>query len=442
MAEPSPEPPTITIVGAGAAGLMAAISAGRAAREAGSDARVVLLDGATTVGVKILVAGGGRCNVTHHAVDEKQYAGTSRNTIRKVLKAFGVNDTVAFFEQLGVTLKREDTGKLFPTTDKARTVLDALLGEVERLGVELRHPWRVARIERGGERFVIHRAHFDETLHADRVILCTGGMALPRSGSDGGGYVIARALGHTITERVFPALVPLIVGPGSQWLTGLSGVSCPAAIEVRSGTGKKLARFENDLLCTHFGLSGPGPMDASRYLTAARHEDRGAALLICWIDEPFEAIDAALQGLGQRAALAYVREHLPERLARALCEQAGVDPSTPGSRLTRDSRRALAHLLAATRVDISGDRGFAHAEVTAGGVPLSEINPATMASRACENLWLAGEILDVDGRIGGFNFQWAWASGWLAGRNAGQSVGRCGRLTPTSRTASTDPRTP
>lgn len=413
-----PTTPTIAIVGAGAAGLMAAISAGRAVRDRGGKNRIVLLDGANKIGVKILVAGGGRCNVTHHAVDEKQYAGTSRNTIRKVLRAFGVQDTVAFFEELGVTLKREGTGKLFPTTDKAQTVLGALLGEVERLGVELVHPWRVREVERVDGGFVLSRANSTETMRTDRLVLCSGGMALPRSGSDGGGYTIARALGHTITERVFPALVPLVVGPESAWLTELSGVSCRAGVEVRSSTGKRLARFENDLLCTHFGLSGPGPMDASRYLTAARHEDRSATLFICWIDEPFETIDAALQGLGQRTPLAFVREHLPERLACALCVRAGVDPACLGNQLPREPRRQLAHLLAGTPIEVSGDRGFTHAEVTAGGVPLGEINPATMASRASENVWLAGEILDVDGRIGGFNFQWAWASGHVAGRSA------------------------
>jgi len=413
--------PNITIIGAGAAGLMAAIAAGRAARGNGSDARIVLLDGANKIGVKILVAGGGRCNVTHHAIDERQYAGTSHNTIRKVLRAFGVADTVAFFDGLGVTLKREDTGKLFPITNKAQTVLNALLGEVERLGIELLHPWRVREIERDTDGFTLLSNNSTETMRADRLVLCTGGMALPRSGSDGGGYIIARALGHTITERVFPALVPLIVGPESKWLTELSGLSCRAGIEVRSGTGKRLARFENDLLCTHFGLSGPAPMDASRYLTAARHEDRNATLFICWVDEPFEKIDTSLQELGQRTPLAYVREYVPDRLARALCERAGVDPTCPGNQLPREPRRTLAHLLAGTRTDISGDRGFAHAEVTAGGVPLTEINPATMASRACEGLWLAGEILDVDGRIGGFNFQWAWASGHIAGSSVARA---------------------
>lgn len=409
----------IAIVGAGAAGLMTAISAGRAMREQGRGGRIVLLDGAKKVGVKILVAGGGRCNVTHHAVDEKQYAGTSRNTIRKVLRAFGVADTVAFFEELGVILKREDTGKLFPTTDKAQTVLGALLGEIQRLGVELIHPWRVGEVRQDGNGFTLVREGGEETIRAHRLVLCVGGKALPRSGSDGGGYLLAQSLGHTITDHVFPALVPLVTGPRSAWLTELSGVSCRAGVEVRGGTGKKLASFHNDLLCTHFGLSGPAPMDASRYLTEARLEDRAAAMHIAWLPgETFERVDATLQALGQRTPLAYLRDHLPDRLARALCEQAGVDPAMPGAQLPRDARRTLAHLLVGTPIDVAGDRGFTYAEVTAGGVPLSEINPATMASRVCENLWLAGEVLDVDGRIGGFNFQWAWASGWIAGRNA------------------------
>ena len=412
----------IAIVGAGAAGLMTAVSAGRALREQGTDGRIVLLDGAAKVGVKILVAGGGRCNVTHHAVDEKQYAGTSRNTIRKVLRAFGVGDTVAFFDGLGVTLKREETGKLFPTTDKAHTVLNALLREIERLGVELVHPWRVGSVAHHDDGFTLTREGSGEQITAHKLVLCVGGKALPRSGSDGGGYLLAKSLGHTITDHVFPALVPLITGPASSWITELSGVSCRAGVEVRGGTGKKLAMFENDMLCTHFGLSGPAPMDASRYLTAARIEDRNAALHIVWLPgETFESVDAALQALGQRTPLAYLKDRLPERLARALCEQANIDPTMPGSQLHRDARRALAHLLAGTPIDIAGDRGFTHAEVTAGGVPLSEINPATMASRMCENLWLAGEVLDVDGRIGGFNFQWAWASGFIAGRSAASS---------------------
>ncbi len=407
------------IVGAGAAGLMTAIAAARALD--GAAARVVLVDGSARVGVKILVAGGGRCNVTHHEVDERQYAGGSRHTVRRVLGRFGVADTVAFFEELGVTLKREPTGKLFPTTDDAHTVLDALLREVARLGIVLRHPWRVDAIDRVGDGgFVVRRAGTGESLHARRVAVATGGKALPRSGSDGAGYALVQALGHTITPRVFPSLVPLVAGERAAWIRELSGVSTRARVEVRSGTGKRLAQFENDLLCTHFGLSGPAVMDASRWLADARHDDPRACLHIAWLpDEPFERVDAALSRLGGATVASWCRERLPDRLARAIAGQVGIDPATRGGQLARDERRALAHALTGMPIDIAHDRGFTHAEVTAGGVPLSEIDPGTMRSRACAGLWLVGEILDVDGRIGGFNFQWAWATGSIAGASMG-----------------------
>ncbi|MCW5765708.1 MAG: NAD(P)/FAD-dependent oxidoreductase, partial [Phycisphaeraceae bacterium] len=204
-----PEAWDIAVVGAGAAGLMAAIAAERAAAETERPLRVLVLDGARKLGAKILVAGGGRCNVTHYAVDESAYAGSSRHAIKQVLRAFGVERTVAFFAELGVELKREETGKLFPVTDDAHTVLDALLGEAARLGVELRHPWRVGAVEATVDGFVLRHAAADEAPKAEpitarRVILCTGGKSLPKSGSDGAGYELARSLGHTITPLVTP----------------------------------------------------------------------------------------------------------------------------------------------------------------------------------------------------------------------------------------------
>jgi hypothetical protein len=412
----------VVIVGAGAAGLMAAIWAGRGL--AGTGARVLLLDGAKDVGVKILVAGGGRCNVTHHEVDERQYAGGSRNTIRKVFEHFDVAQTVAFFGELGVQLKRERTGKLFPVTDSARTVLNALLGEVRRLGVELIHPWHVGAVERtddGG--FIIRREGLDEAFEATRVALATGGMAMPKSGSDGGGYALARVLGHTVTDRLFPALVPLVVGGNSRWLTELSGISARVVAEVCSGAGKRLARFENDLLCTHFGLSGPAVMDASRWLTDARAQDSGASLRVGWLPgETFESVEKALRALGAARVLPWLRARLPERLARAVCAAHGVDPTLPGASLTKAARRGLAHALVEMPVEVAHDRGFKHAEATAGGVRLSEVNPRTMQSRLSKGLWLVGEILDVDGRIGGFNFQWAWSTGAIAGKSMASEV--------------------
>ena len=239
----------VVVVGTGAAGLFAAIHAGRAG------ARVIALDGARTLGAKILVAGGGRCNVTHHAVDEKAYAGSSPNAVRNVLRRFGVAETVRFFEAYGVELKREETGKLFPTTDDAHTILDALLEAAREAGVEIRHPRRVTAIGRDAGGGFSVRGEWG-LLRAPRVILATGGKALPKSGSDGAGYDFARALGHTVTDHVFPALVPLIL-PGTHPLRALSGLTLPATLSLRSSTCKVLREFTNSLLCTHFGLSGP-----------------------------------------------------------------------------------------------------------------------------------------------------------------------------------------
>lgn len=427
----------VVVVGAGAAGLMASIWAGRASLEAGRPARVIALDGARTLGAKILVAGGGRCNVTHHAVDESAYAGSSRNAIKKVLRSFPVERTVEFFRERGVELKREETGKLFPTTDSARTVLNALLDAAREVGVDIGHPWRVRAVVREGlGGFRVEREPDEEgsgasgggggwggrVVRARRVIIATGGRSLPKSGSDGKGYEFVRGLGHTITDRVFPALVPLVVEDG-HFVRALSGLATEATLEVRSATNKRLASFTNSTLCTHFGLSGPGPLDVSRYLAAARHEDAGAWLAINWLPGTTgEQIDRELQQLGKMSVLRWMRERegarLPERLAEAICREAGVAPGVMGNALTREARRLLVTALTEMRIPVVGDRGYTYAEVTAGGVPLSEIKLDTMESRVCPGLHLCGEICDVDGRIGGFNFQWAWASGYLAGRGA------------------------
>ena len=416
----------IAIIGAGAAGLMAAIAAGRA-----GGGKVVAVDGAAKVGAKILVAGGGRCNVTHDVVDESAYAGSSRNAIRKVLGRFGVAETIGFFRDWGVELKREETGKLFPTTDDARTVLNALLAAARAAGVDLRHPWRVGAVERDGEGFVVTRAGAaGEGLRAARVVLATGGLALPKTGSDGQGYAFARELGHTVMPTL-PALVPLTLARG-HFLTGLSGITVPATLELRAASGKRLASFTDSTLLTHFGVSGPSVLDISRYYLAAVAEARvaGAAapsLVIGFLPHhTFESLDRALldaaRATPQVSAARFVSDHgrppLPERLARTLCEHAGVEPGAALHTLSRDARRGLAAAATELALPVTGDRGYTYAEVTAGGVPLSEINLATMESRVCRGLYLCGEICDVDGRIGGYNFQWAWASGWVAGSAA------------------------
>ena len=403
---------------------MCAIMTARECRLLGVEAQIVLLDGAKKIGAKILVAGGGRCNVTHHRVLPNDYAGASRNAIKKVLKAFNERATIEFFENLGVRLKQEDTGKMFPVSDSAQSVLSALLDECDRLGIAILHPWRVGRIQRDQDRFVVTSTEDRHEPKAfDCVVLATGGMALPKTGSDGAGYRFAQSLGHSVTQRVFPALVPLVVDQRDSWLMVLSGISTRATLEVHSGSGKRLAAFTNEVLCTHFGLSGPGVLDISRWYLDARQDDADASLVINWLGETsFEQLDQQLQSLGKKTVLGFLRESIPDRLARALCEQSDVEPSTPGHALSRDQRRLLGRMLTQCPIAIERDRGFTFAEVTAGGIPLTEISTSSMGSRACEGLWIIGEILDVDGRIGGFNFQWAWASGTVAGRSIARSI--------------------
>lgn len=412
----------LAIVGAGAAGLMAAIFAGRAAKASSKRWSIVAFDGAKSLGAKILIAGGGRCNVTHFEVSERDYHGSTPPAIRKVLRRFTVEDTIAFFREFGVELKREETGKLFPIADDAHVVLDALLRAAQESGVELHHPCRVTGVEPIAEatsdgatspRFRLETA--DGEFLARRVVLATGGLSFPKTGSDGAGYAFAKACEHTLTPLVTPSLVPLLLADG-HWIRDLSGIAHDADLILRGATGKVLTRVQGALLCTHFGLSGPCALDASRSWIHAHRADPAVSLELNWCPgESIDSIDRALLDTGSRGVLAWLRDRLPDRLAKALLDAAGCDASTKVHQWPKDRRRALATLLAATPLPVVGDRGYAYAEVTAGGVPLAEIDLDSMESRRTPGLYLCGEICDVDGRIGGFNFQWAWASGFLAG---------------------------
>jgi len=400
----------LVVVGAGAAGLMAAVHAGRSGRPA------TVLEGARTLGAKILVAGGGRCNVTHDVVDEKSYAGSKPNAIRKVLRRFDVPETIAFFQEQGVELKSEESGKLFPVSNKARSVLDALLTAVDGAGSRVLFPRRVETIRRDGEQFLVEGEGF--AVRARRLILATGGKSLPKSGSDGVGWEFARALGHSVTPRLIPALVGLTLAE-ECFVRGLSGLTLDAMLEVRAPSGKRLASRTASTLCTHFGISGPGPMDISRHFLNAQLDDAGAQLTIAWLPGVTEeSVDAELRELGKRTVLRALAGRLPERLARCLCREAGVDATLPGHALSRDNRRALVRAVCAMPLPVTGTRGWDQAEATAGGVPLAELDLKTLESRVCPGLHLCGEMLDVDGRIGGYNFQWAWASGFVAGTAA------------------------
>lgn len=404
----------IAIVGAGAAGLTACIFA----REEAPQARIVLMDGAPRIGAKILISGGGRCNVTHHQVTAEDFNG-SRNAIAKVLRSFSVEQTVRWFESLGVTLKREETGKLFPTTDQARSVLEALVAACR--GAEIRKGSRVTSIAREDDAFTL-TVNENESLTARHVILATGGRSIPKTGSDGGGYALVRTLGHSVTE-VFPALVPLLLEEG-HWLRDLSGTSHDVELAVRSGTGRVLTRHHGAMLLTHFGLSGPVILDVSRHFIASRAHDAGVTLVANLLPgETFESLDALLLTESRRnpraTVVSVLRGRMPERLLAAIAADL-----IPIAALPKEERRRLVRLVVELPLPVTRNRGFDFAEVTAGGVPLDEVDLTSMESRRTPGLYLCGEILDVDGRIGGFNFQWAWASGRLAGRGAAKATER------------------
>ena len=374
----------VAVIGAGAAGLMTAIFAGRAGK------RVIAFDAAPRIGAKILISGGGRCNVTHDVVRAEDFNG-NRHAIAKVLREFDVARTIAFFDELGVPLKREETGKLFPVSDRARDVVDALLRAAAEAGVEVRTGVRVTSLEQ---------------IDAQHIVLATGGRSVPKTGSDGSGYALARALGHTVTP-VFPALVPLIVAEG-HWSRAISGTSVEVELAVKSPTGRVLHRERGSMLFTHFGLSGPAVLDISRHFIAAQPATLAANFLP---GETFESIERSLLSHeNPHATLASIlRKRLPDRLVA----QIGSDIAL--ARLSRDERRRAIHDIVDCAIPVERDRGFDYAEVTAGGVPLSEVDVSTMRSRVAPHVSLVGEILDVDGRIGGFNFQWAWATGFIAG---------------------------
>lgn len=407
----------LAIVGAGAAGLAAAIAAAEAMEERPTGRPIVLLEGATTIGAKILVSGGGRCNVTHDVVTPEDFFG-NRRIIRNVLAAFPAERTVRWFASLGVELKREESGKLFPVTDKARTVLDALLTRTRKLGVDLRPDHRVQTVSATASGFEIRHRH--GALYADRIILATGGRSLPKTGSDGWGYRLARSLGHEVTATV-PALVPLLLAP-SFFHAHLSGLSQDIALTTVVD-GQSVDRRTGSLLWTHVGISGPVVMDASRWWTWAVERGETVELYGHFLpgsteDEVRAWLTAEAAQHPRRSLLNTLATRLPDRFAERLCRHLAVDPQRAMAQVPRSERDRLRGALTKLRFPVERDRGWNHAEVTAGGVPLDQIDYRTMESKVAPGLYLIGELLDCDGRIGGFNFQWAWATGYVAGRAA------------------------
>ena len=398
------------IVGGGAAGLATAIFCARAA----TGRHVVCVDGARSVGAKILVSGGARCNVTNLVVTERDFWGGDTRIVRGVLRAFPSHRAVALFDELGVPLHEEEDGKLFPDTNRARTVLDALVRELERAGGMLHTSRRVVTLTRADGRFTLETTA-GVSYEAEVVALATGGRSLPKSGSDGAGYELARRVGHGYVETT-PALVPLLLDDSNH--QRLAGVTHAAEIVLRV-RGRIAIRLTGSMVWTHFGASGPLVLDASRHWLRARLEDVAPQVFLNLLPgEAFESVDEWMRDQARQRPRASVRgvlaSRLPAAVADAWLDTVQVDGATTMAHLERESRRHLVRGLVETPLAVRDSRGYNYAEVTAGGIPLTEVDPATLESRVCPGLFLTGEMLDVDGRLGGFNFQWAWSSAWVA----------------------------
>jgi hypothetical protein len=413
----------VAIVGAGAAGLATAIFT----RERSPSARVALFDGARHPGAKILVSGGSRCNVTNAVVTEADFHGGPPAIIRRVLRALPVPATVEFFRRIGVPLHEEPGGKLFPDSQRSRDVVEALLGEAARVGVELRSGHRVLDVTQVDGAFGLTTSQGEITSRA--VVIATGGLSLPKTGSDGWGYGVATRFGHTLVPTT-PALAPLVIAPDVPHAIHreISGVAEPVRIDVRVN-GAVAARVSGSMLWTHFGISGPAALDASRHWLRARHDGRAVDVTVSLCpEERFESLERAWVALARaRPRLTLqtaVAERVPASVASALLQSLALPASQMLAELTRDARRALVHALLEWPLPVSDSRGYSYAEATAGGVALTEIDPASMESRLCRGLYLVGEVLDVDGRIGGFNFQWAWSSARVAADALSRVTGR------------------
>lgn len=399
----------VIVIGGGAAGLLAALQAAR------SGGRVILLEGSRACGLKILVSGGGRCNVLPSEFSESDFfTSGSRAVLRRLFRTWPLDRVRQFFErELDVPLTVEaDTGKVFPTSQQSRDVRDALVFAAEQAGVALLTEWRVGAVASMEDGFFEVTRTNGEALRARRVVLATGGKSMPRTGSDGIGYNFATAFGHSILDP-YPALVPLRTDDPS--FPTLTGIALPVEWTVRHES-KVLERRTRELLFTHRGYSGPAMLDASHWNSRDRE-----TIEIRWGSTTQDEWSRRLRAGGSRPVAALIGEELPRRLADILCQRAGLAPGQPLSQLRRDAREKLLVQLCACPLPVSGNEGYRKAEVTGGGVPLSEINPSTLESRKQPGLYLCGEILDVIGRIGGYNFLWAWVTGRLAGEKAAGS---------------------
>lgn len=403
----------VIVVGGGAAGMISAISAKK------NGAEVTILERNSRVGKKILATGNGRCNYTNKFLDAKNYHGKNFKFVYSPLSQFGVEETISFFEKLGIVPAIEDGGKVFPLSFQASSILDVLRYELDNLGIETICNAFVKDIENKGGKFLI-KLEDGRRFNGDRIILATGGKAMPSTGSDGNGYNLAKKLGHNIVD-IFPGLVQLKLE--ENFLKSINGVKVLGTAYLIN-KNKILREDRGDILFTDYGISGPPILQLSRkalellnkgkepilkisILNNIDKNELEESLKIRFVYMPKKPIEIGLIGL------------INKRLIPVILKETKIDRLKNIANLSNEEIEKIAHILTDWRFEIKGSKSWSNAQVTAGGVDTREIESSTMESKLVEGLYFAGELVDIDGDCGGFNLQWAWSSGYIAGQNAG-----------------------
>lgn len=416
----------VIVIGGGSAGLMASIAA---SKYGPSGTKVLLLDKGDKLGRKLGISGGGRCNVTNNKdTDEliKHIPGNGR-FLHSSFAHFSNRDIVNFFENLGIQLKEEDNGRMFPVTDRAKTVVDTLVNQVRKQGVEIKLNSPVARIryEHGKVAGVLLKS--GEQLDCQAVIVAAGGKSVPQTGSTGDGYPWAEEAGHSITE-LFPTEVPLTSNEPFIQTKELQGLSLRnVALSVWNPKGKKLIEHQGDMLFTHFGISGPIALRCSQFVVKALRQFGVGNIEVAIdlmpelsVDDVYQQTYKLTEAEPKKAIKNILKAQLPERMIPLLLQRAGLSEQLTHDNIPKQQWLQFAKVIKHFPIRVYGTLSIEDAFVTGGGINLKEIDPKTMESKLMNGLYFCGEILDIHGYTGGYNITAAFSTGYTAGMHAAQ----------------------
>ena len=399
----------IAVIGGGASGLMAAITAKKSGKE------VVILERKDRILKKVLITGNGRCNITNVNANISNYFGKNISSVENILNRFTPQDTMDFFNELGIVCNEENRGKVYPLSGQASSVVDALRFEAEKLGIKIETEFYVRKIEKDGFKFKIY-SEDKKKIEAGRVILAAGGQSYPELGSNGSGFELAKELGHSVT-KLSPSIVQLKTE--KYQVKGLQGIKTDVAVTAY-GDNKKICTYDGELLFTDYGISGNVVFNISFVMPLYKNVEFEIDFMEKFdYNELYEILKERKKIMSHLTMENYFNGMINKKLGQFLSKVSGIEKlSKPVKDLNDSDIRKLCTVLKKYRVKILETTGFKNAQVTAGGVSLDEVNIETLESKIVKGLYFSGEVLDVYGECGGFNLQWAWASGHIAGENA------------------------